>query len=276
MWLIDLFAVAPQADDAFLAAWESERVASAVLYRALRADVDFRFVAVARVDEGSAAPGLYEVVHEEGAPDGSDGVTLINPFEVPEGEDERFVAGWERARAALADQRGYLGTRLHRAVGDSRPALRQPRTLVEPADVRPRDAATRVPRGRRTPALRRSPRPLQRRPGGRTSVFPRPQWVGPTFDPRGRWRDARQCSGEAAPRARRSRDAGLRARAGPRAAPGAGGPLLAGRGRGSAHRHPRRRRPRRPGAGRRPAHQPLRGDAGRSCGASTTRRCATS
>ncbi|MGZ6672012.1 MAG: antibiotic biosynthesis monooxygenase family protein [Solirubrobacteraceae bacterium] len=119
MWLIDVFAVTPQSDDAFLAAWESERGASAVLYRALRADADFRFVAVARVDEGSAAPGLYEVVHEEGVPDGSEGVTLINPFEVPDDDDERFVTGWEGARAALADQRGYLGTRLHRGVGDS-------------------------------------------------------------------------------------------------------------------------------------------------------------
>jgi heme-degrading monooxygenase HmoA len=119
MWLIDLFEVAPESDDAFLADWDSERGESAVLYRALRADVDVRFVAVARVDEGSSAPGLYEVAHEEGAPDGSEGVTLINPFEVPEGDEERFVAGWERARAALADQRGYLGTRLHRGVGTS-------------------------------------------------------------------------------------------------------------------------------------------------------------
>ena len=53
MWLIDLFEVAPQADAAFLADWESERVASAVLYRALRADVDFRFVAVTPVVDGS-------------------------------------------------------------------------------------------------------------------------------------------------------------------------------------------------------------------------------
>jgi heme-degrading monooxygenase HmoA len=65
----------------------------------------------------AAHPSAYEVVHEEGAPDGSEGVTLINPFEVPADEDERFVAGWERARAGLADQRGYLGTRLHRSVG---------------------------------------------------------------------------------------------------------------------------------------------------------------
>jgi heme-degrading monooxygenase HmoA len=112
---IDLFEV-PRADDAaFLADWDSERVAGGVLYRALREDVEFRFVAVARVDEGSPAPELYEVVHEEGEPDGSEGVTLINPFDVPESDDERFVAGWERARAALADQRGYLGTRLHRS-----------------------------------------------------------------------------------------------------------------------------------------------------------------
>ena len=119
MWLIDLFEVAPERDASFLADWESERGASAVLYRALRADADFRFVAVAPVNDGSSAPGRYEAVHEEGAPEGSEGVTLINPFEVPAGEEEPFVAGWERARAALADQRGYLGTRLHRSVDES-------------------------------------------------------------------------------------------------------------------------------------------------------------
>ena len=117
MWLIDLFEVAPEADEAFLADWESERGGSTVLYRALRADIDFRFVAIARVDDDAPGAGRYEAVHEDGAPDGSEGVTLVSPFEVPEGEDERFVAGWERARAALADQRGYLGTRLHRSVG---------------------------------------------------------------------------------------------------------------------------------------------------------------
>jgi hypothetical protein len=55
MWLIDLFEVAPESDDAFLADWESERGASAVLYRALRVDVDFRFVGLARVDDDSSA-----------------------------------------------------------------------------------------------------------------------------------------------------------------------------------------------------------------------------
>jgi heme-degrading monooxygenase HmoA len=129
MRLIDVFEVAPEADEAFLADWESSRAALAaadgfgavVLYRALRSDVDFRFVDVAHVDAAKEAfaahPSLYAVVHEEGLPDGTEGVTLINPFEVPADEDERFLAGWERARAALAEQRGYLGTRLHRSVG---------------------------------------------------------------------------------------------------------------------------------------------------------------
>jgi heme-degrading monooxygenase HmoA len=119
MRLINLFEVSPEDDDAFLAAWRSERVEGGVLLRALRAEADFRFVELAAVEPGAAAAraGLYEVVHEDGAPDGAEGVTLVNPFEVPAGEDERFVAGWERARASLADQRGYLGTRLHRSAG---------------------------------------------------------------------------------------------------------------------------------------------------------------
>ena len=129
MRLIDVFEVTREADEVFLADWESARASLAgqdgfgavVLYRALRSDVDFRFVQVARVDAAkdafSAHRSLYEVVHEEGAPDGTEGVTLISPFEVPADEDERFLARWERARQGLAEQRGYLGTRLHRSVG---------------------------------------------------------------------------------------------------------------------------------------------------------------
>jgi heme-degrading monooxygenase HmoA len=119
MRLINLFAVAPEADEAFLADWEGERVEGGVLHRALRADVDFRFVELADVDAATYAshPGLYEVVHEDGAPDGSEGVVLVNPFEVPAGEGEPFVAAWQRVREVFAAQRGYLGTRLHRSVG---------------------------------------------------------------------------------------------------------------------------------------------------------------
>jgi heme oxygenase (mycobilin-producing) len=49
----------------------------------------------------------------------SDPVVLINAFEVPEGNDEAFLAGWERARAFLATQQGYLSTRLHRSLSSA-------------------------------------------------------------------------------------------------------------------------------------------------------------
>ncbi len=43
-------------------------------------------------------------------------VVLINTFEVPEAEDEEFLAGWERQREFLSAQPGYLATRLHRSL----------------------------------------------------------------------------------------------------------------------------------------------------------------
>ena len=87
---------------------------AATRYRALRADAD-----VLAVDVGPGAPGAssYEVVHEDGAPDGAEGVTLIELFEVPDGEDDAFLAAWHPARDALAAHRGYLGTRLLRSTG---------------------------------------------------------------------------------------------------------------------------------------------------------------
>jgi heme-degrading monooxygenase HmoA len=43
-------------------------------------------------------------------------LVLINAFEVPEGEDEAFLQGWERAREFLSTQQGYLSTRLYRSL----------------------------------------------------------------------------------------------------------------------------------------------------------------
>jgi heme-degrading monooxygenase HmoA len=141
--LINAFEVPPDADEAFIAGWDHARgllkqrdgAAAPALHRALRPDVEFRFVNVARVDSteawqeaiGDAEPpgpamvfkahsGLYAIVHEDGVPEGAGGVILINPFEVPADDDEGFVAGWERARERFATQRGYLGTRLHRSL----------------------------------------------------------------------------------------------------------------------------------------------------------------
>jgi heme-degrading monooxygenase HmoA len=142
--LINVFEVPPEADEAFIAGWERARdffagrdgFSATALHRAWRPDAEFRFVNVARVESPdawrkatadpefpggkmpfAAHPGLYEVVYEDGAPDGSDGVVLINAFEVPTEADEPFLAGWHLARELLRAQPGYLGTRLHRSLG---------------------------------------------------------------------------------------------------------------------------------------------------------------
>lgn len=116
---ITAFEVPPDADEAFLAAWDTP---GAVLYRALRADVDFRFVAIG---EAAAPPAfrahgaLYEVVREHATPDVEGGAVLIDPFEVGAADDERFLAVWDATRAAEAEQQGHLGSRLHRATGEA-------------------------------------------------------------------------------------------------------------------------------------------------------------
>jgi heme-degrading monooxygenase HmoA len=118
--VIALFEVPPGADEAALDRWWS---AGGALYRALREDVDFRFVAVLPEDADPGEPPFrahaarYEIAHEDGAADGDAGVVLINPFAVPPEADERFLAGWHAARETLAAHRGYQGTRLHRSVG---------------------------------------------------------------------------------------------------------------------------------------------------------------
>jgi heme-degrading monooxygenase HmoA len=141
--LINAFEVPPGDDEPFIAGWERARAVLSVmesssapaLHRALRREADFRFVDIGRTEsldgwrealtdpllpEPEAAfpahGGAYEIVHEDGAPDGTDGVVLINPFEVPEGEDEHFLDGWRAARDRLAARPGYLGTRLHRSL----------------------------------------------------------------------------------------------------------------------------------------------------------------
>jgi heme-degrading monooxygenase HmoA len=130
--VIILFDVPPDADADFTAAWERTRgrlpTTGTTLHRALREDVDFRFVAVAYVDDQRAwkqatteqrpftsHASVYEIARVDGRPDVAGGVVLINPFEVPDDADEQFLTGWDRARPVLAQQQGYLGTRLHRS-----------------------------------------------------------------------------------------------------------------------------------------------------------------
>ena len=46
---------------------------------------------------------------------GPDGVLLIVPFDVPGGDEERFLAAWEPVGAAFAARRGHLGAQLLRS-----------------------------------------------------------------------------------------------------------------------------------------------------------------
>src|SRR5918912_1087666 len=93
--LLNFFEVPAAADEPFVAGWERARdflasrdgFTATALHRALREDADFRFVNVARVNSPQtwreaigdpdfpggrvpfpAHPGLFEVVHEDGAP----------------------------------------------------------------------------------------------------------------------------------------------------------------------------------------------------------------
>ncbi len=43
-------------------------------------------------------------------------VTLINPFEVPQGREEDALKGWEAAAEHLRKQPGFISTELHEAI----------------------------------------------------------------------------------------------------------------------------------------------------------------
>ena len=43
-------------------------------------------------------------------------VTLINPFEVPAGEEEQFLKAWHEAAEILRQAPGFVSTRLHESL----------------------------------------------------------------------------------------------------------------------------------------------------------------
>lgn len=94
---ITFFEVPPDDDETFLAAWA--RDGAGRLWRALRDDAGFRFLAVEEGEDGE-----YEVVAGEGRNDLAGGVLLVAPVRDP--------AAW--AAEDLAGHRGYLGRRLLR------------------------------------------------------------------------------------------------------------------------------------------------------------------
>jgi hypothetical protein len=85
--VIEFFAVTPDQDEAFLAAWRAEAPPGTALYRALRDDARLRFAAVPAEDAG--------------------GVLLIAAF-----DDDRFLADWPAVREVLSARQGYIGDRV--------------------------------------------------------------------------------------------------------------------------------------------------------------------
>ena len=90
MAAIELYDVAPEDDEAFLAAWAAD--GDGVLLRAVRDDADVRYVSIGPGDD-------YALVHEEGDVDGPGGVILIAAAATEPG--------------AFAGRRGYLGMRVY-------------------------------------------------------------------------------------------------------------------------------------------------------------------
>jgi len=43
-------------------------------------------------------------------------IVLINPFEVPQGQEEAFIKGWREAAEQLRQAPGFLSTRLHESL----------------------------------------------------------------------------------------------------------------------------------------------------------------
>ena len=140
--LVNLFEVPEGVDEEFVSGWERARdflaerdgYAATALHRSLSPQADFRFVNVAKVNSvetwqaavqdpafprdlpGKPNPSLYELVREDTPQDEEGGTVLINPFEVPGGEDDAFLAAWERARDAMRGADGYRGTRLYQSL----------------------------------------------------------------------------------------------------------------------------------------------------------------
>jgi hypothetical protein len=113
---------------------QQEGLLDSALHRSLIPTAEFRFVNIAHWQSPQAFqaainkpdfpgtglpfpahPSLYRVVREDEGDDPHAPV-LINAFEVPAGEDQQFIAAWERSRDFLRERPGYVATQLHQSL----------------------------------------------------------------------------------------------------------------------------------------------------------------
>jgi heme-degrading monooxygenase HmoA len=148
---IEVFEAAPDLDAAFPERWRERAGAlrpvrgfrRARLHRALLPESRFAFVAAVEWesaqarDEAMAGLGansraaVYSVIDEvhsaqavagAAAPGaaGAPGVTMVNAFELPADRVDEFLDAWRPRARRASEHAGFLGYRMHRAVGPTR------------------------------------------------------------------------------------------------------------------------------------------------------------
>jgi heme-degrading monooxygenase HmoA len=119
--VITLFEAPGRAAD-FEAAWRASREAG-ILLRARSEQAEFAYAELVP-DElgpadglpGRAVGGRYEPCVDDLPQGATGGCVLVNAFEVGDDEVEEFIARWTAVRNTVVPLRGYVGSRLHRAV----------------------------------------------------------------------------------------------------------------------------------------------------------------
>jgi hypothetical protein len=77
---------------------------------------------------GTPHPSLYDAVRQDDPGSAEAAVVLINPFEVPDGEDDEYLASWDRARdASDPPPRAPGALRGHHQLAHRARVLRRPR-----------------------------------------------------------------------------------------------------------------------------------------------------
>ena len=113
----------PDDEAAFLASWREERASlGARLLRSHSPNADFRFAELAprQADPPAVAARVvssrYQTVVDDLPPRADFTYALVNPFEVPEAEDDVFIPAWTGVRNLVKGRPGYVGSRLHRSL----------------------------------------------------------------------------------------------------------------------------------------------------------------
>ena len=119
---------APVDAGAFLAAWRAERAdLGGRLLASHSPHAEFRFAEIGprRLPPpelpAAATSARYQALVDDLPDDARWDYVLVNPFEVPESDDDEFINAWTTVRNLVKGRPGYIGSRLHRAIDPDAP-----------------------------------------------------------------------------------------------------------------------------------------------------------